>query len=45
MEKQFIVSGNLIQEVINYLQERPFKEVAGLIQALASSVPYVKESE
>lgn len=36
----------LLQEMVNYLQERPFKEVAGLLgRVMSESRPHVEEKE
>jgi len=37
--QKFTVPANVLQAVAEYLSTRPFKEVAGLIQALSQAEP------
>jgi hypothetical protein len=45
MPKEMIVSTEVLQAVLNYLAERPFKETAQLIQALQNSAKPAREAE
>lgn len=45
MDREFIISEKLVQALLVYLQERPFKEVAVGIQALSQLEPLVKETK
>lgn len=37
-EKQYQIPGTLLQEVVNYLQARPFIEVAGVLSKLITVI-------
>lgn len=36
---KFLIDQNLAQAILNYLQEQPFKNVAGLISAMSQLQP------
>ena len=41
--EEMIVKTDILQKVMNYLVEKPYKEVAGLVQGIQKNVrPYVK---
>lgn len=42
--KEYIVSADVLQNILNYLSERPYKDVFQLIQALQSSIKPVPEN-
>ena len=43
--KQFLVSLDLLQKILNYLAEKPFKEVQELIQTIVLLKPVPEEEE
>lgn len=43
--RQFLITEQLAQNILNYLAEKPFKESAGLINSLQRLVPYEEPKE